>query len=233
LSRLVGYLIAAVVWLGFAMVFVRKRGSAFMLFGAIYLAATVLWVSSGYRLFYPIMPQLYLAFLLGLDTLLRGAGAAAARTAPSLAATRSPLLIACASLLVLLSIYQSIRLPNTRNHIGSIAARTSWLAQNTAADDVIMTEQPVVDFVYSERRTLWYPTTCPDAGELAAYLDSRGVDYVLVAPPRHWQAHFEPTYSDRAQCVLTALDALSSENRVELVHASEVDNVRVFRHSDE
>ena len=187
LPRLVGYLMSAIVWLGFAMIFIRKRGSAFIFFGVVYLATTVVWVSSGRRLFYPIMPQLYFAFLFGIDTILHALAAVAARVAPVFSTARTPMLTAIVSLLVLLSIRQSMTLPDTHNHIGNIEARTRWLAENAGSDDSIMTEQPVVDFVYSRRRSLWYPGGCPKAGELATYLNDRDIDYVLAAPPWRWR----------------------------------------------
>ena len=229
LPHLIGYLISATVWLGFAMVFVRKRGSAFVVFGAVYLAITVLWVYSGRRLFYPIMPQLYFAFLLGIDTILRALVVVTTRLAPNLPARRVVVLTAIASLLVVLSIRQSMTLPDTRDHIGAVGVRTKWLAEHSGADDIIMTEQPVVDFVYSQRRSMWYPGGCLEAGSLANFLNSREIDYVLVAPRWQWNAQYDPTYSDSAQCVLAALETLNKENRTELAFASDPDHVQVFR----
>ncbi len=223
----ISYFVSGLVILGFVACFVRRRSTAFVVFGPVYLALTFVWESAGGRLFHPILPQLILAFLLGVDAVVRGLSAVVSGRA--LTRARLPFLVVFVILLALLSVRKSLRLPDTRLHVGDLQARSSWLTANSAPSDTLMSEVPAVELVYTNRKTVGYPDGCPSPEELTSYLVANQVDFVLVAPQIRWQEEYMPVFSEHTQCVLEALVALQTEGRAEQVFASEVRHLQVSR----
>jgi hypothetical protein len=227
LPRATSYFVSALVIAGFAVCFLRRQATAFVVFGVTYLAVTLVWESNGGRLLYPIMAQLILAFLLSIDAVVRGLLALV--RAPALARARVPLLMLVVLLLALLSLRKSLGMPDTRLHVCDLEARSTWLAANADGSDTLMSGAPAVDFAYSNLRTVGYPDGCPSPPELANYLTTNEVDFVLIAPRVRWEEQYTPVLSDHSQCMLKALAALQSERRAEQVYASLDSQLQVLR----
>lgn len=64
-----------------------------------------------------------------------------------------------------------------RSDIVDLAAGTTWIAANLPSDAVVMTPNPVPDYLYMRRLTVDYPA---DTAQIAATLHS--VDYILIRP---------------------------------------------------
>ncbi len=180
-----------------------------LLWSACYLLIMIVWPWRGPRFLYPIQPQLNLGLLLGVATFLSMIGS----RLQNANVTRSRPVVALVVIgLAFLNIYKNIPLDNSRNHVGDLQARSSWLRRNSEVSAVIMTEQPQTDYLYSGRRTV------PDTGfgsisELQSYLVAKKVDYILIAPEVVWQSQYSPLYSPESSRLLGMLDTLASDGR--------------------
>jgi hypothetical protein len=234
----IGYTISAIVLVGFVRWWVRFGGSLFLLFGVVYFAAIFFWYWNDPRLLYPIQVQLYLAFFLGLEVLLSAfARLSRRRTGPvrnEAASSRvfqpgrvlAPLLV----IFILVSAYKSITIEDSRLHAGDMRSRTRWLEANSLPADVIMTEAPETDFLYSGRKTLAYPGPAVQSAEaLESYLRQRHIQYVLVAPEIKWMTRYQPEYTRNTNRILPLIDTLAVQNRVRLVHSSDPELIRVYQ----
>jgi hypothetical protein len=129
----------------------------------------------------------------------------------------------------LLSVRKSLQIADSRLHVGDLQARTKWLKANTTPSDIIMTEQPTLDFLYSNRRTIYQPDSLVSATELEDYLVKHEVDYVLIAPQLQWQPSYVPSYGDRTIRFLPLIADLVSESLITRVYSSERDLIEVFK----
>jgi hypothetical protein len=225
----IGFVISGIVLLGFAACLVGGRVSAFMTFGAVYLFGTLVWVSEGGRLLYPIFAQILLAFLVGVDVLFSAGMKLVRRARPVSVRARSYVLGAMVVAVSVLSLYQVTKIQDSRIHVGDLAARTQWLMENSAPSAVYMTEQTIIDTVYSGRRVVRYPTGCADAAATWNYIQEHNVSYVLVASHKWWQEVYMPEYTPAAQCVLDALAGLSAAGHVREVYSSGPTLIRVYQ----
>jgi hypothetical protein len=69
-----------------------------------------------------------------------------------------------------------------REKIADLTAGRVWIRDNTPADSLVMTRDPVTDFLYVRRKTLPYPK---EEQDLLKGITDSGADYVIVAPPVH------------------------------------------------
>jgi hypothetical protein len=171
--------------------------------------------------------QLHLGFLLGIEAVLLWITSFGNRDVSH--KLGNALLASAVLILLLLSIHGSLHIDNTRLHVGDLQARTNWLKANATPSDIIMTEAPLTDFLYSGRKTVRQPESLRSAGELEAFLVDQGIDYILFAPQIEWQPNYVPTYSDRTTRLLPQIAVLISENRISVVYSSERDLIKVFR----
>lgn len=135
------------------------------------------------RYLLPLLPFLYLwlleagRWLLGSLRGRRGRPgldpARAGRARAALVALAVPLLL----LLVLRNVQDALH--PVREAMTDLSAGASWIASHTSVDAVVMSKNPVQDYLYARRLTVPYPAR---AGELDAVVAARGVDYVLIAP---------------------------------------------------
>lgn len=89
------------------------------------------------------------------------------------------MLLAAPLLLLLLVRNVQDALHPVREAMTDLAAGAAWIAAHAPADAVVMTKDPVQDYLYARRRTIRYPK---DARDLDATVSGRSVDYVLLAP---------------------------------------------------
>jgi hypothetical protein len=117
---------------------------------------------------------------------------------------------------------------NSQVHAGDLRIRSEWLKTHTRVSDIIMTEQPEADYLYSERKTVPYPHPLPSDEELEVYLISNSIDYILVAPRLGWFSHYSPVYSDQMNDFLPAFERLQANHRIRLVYSLDSDLIRVY-----
>ena len=227
LPILVGFLTFGLIALGYFRWFAKEGLSVFNLFAILYFGALLLWNWIGPRLLYPIQPQLHLGFLLGLEAILVGITSVGNRD--TLLKFGKVMLASAFLVLWLLSVRKSLEIADSRLHVGDLKARTKWLKANTNPSDIIVTEQPPLDFLYSNRRTIYQPDSLVSATELEDYLVKHEVDYILIAPQLQWQPSYVPSYSDRTIRFLLLITDLVSESRITRVYSSERDLVEVFK----
>lgn len=223
-----GYVVSALVFLGFVTWFVKERLSVMLLFALLYLVSITMWGWAGPRLLYPIQPQVNLGFLMGVEAVTLSVGALLSRRN---ALFRSSMLVLAGvvSVLLVTSVVRNWQLDDTRRHVGDLEARSAWLKSNTSEDDIIMTEVPQIDFLYSGRKTVYYPAQISSSDELRDYLARNQVSYVLVAPDARWQNTYRPFYDAPTTRLLELLETLSAQQLVKRLYASESDLVQVFK----
>lgn len=216
--------------------------SAFMLAAVPYLFVLFGWRALGPRLLYPVQPQLFYAFLLGCEALLLGLDASidifrrheTRQRATALASTGT----ACIAV-ALLAAYATISIvaPDDDNHSHALEERGRWFLTNTPPLAIVMSLQPEMDYLYSQRRGLPYPqdiaSFSPD--ELAAYLQATAVDYLVVEKQTGaWRAGDDEspqrTYktNQRLNHLSELAHTLQASGLLELRHTAEDDFFSVY-----
>jgi len=228
LPTILGLFVDALILLGFLRWFRIDGPSLICLFPILYLGVLLVWSWDDPRLLYPIQPPVQYGFLLGVETLLIPMRSYQIRTV-SFRNLGNVILVVTAVALLSVSVYQSFRIDDTRMHVGDLLARTSWLKANTNVNDIIMTEQPETDFLYSGRKTIPYPRSTSSASELEDYLAKNNVAYILIGPVVAWQVHYTPQYSRATKRILPLIENLTSDNRLTLAYSSESDLIRVLK----
>jgi hypothetical protein len=203
-----------------------ERVSIFLLSAPVYLAALFLWLWSGSRLLYPVLPQLYFAFLLGIATV---AGWMARIVRIAVLPTRRALVGTIALCIAALLIYKSLGIDDSRAHTGDLSARTVWVKENTSESAIIMSGEPVVDYVYGERKTVGFPKVSASVEELGNYLETAHIDYILVTPRLQWRALYSPSYDSTTKQLLDKLKQLAADNQITLVYSTGADLIQVFK----
>jgi hypothetical protein len=198
-----------------------------MLFLAAYAATLILWPWEGTRLLYPIQPQLFFGFLVGVETallvmprLLRPAG-----FWTSLAVHLTTIV---AVILILLSAVRVMQPDNSRVHAGDLEARTQWLRLNTPPSAIIVTSAAEIDFIYGGRKTMPYPYPAT-IETLDKYLTHNAVTHILVAPAiRYMQPVYIPEYDQFTTELLSVLADLRDLGKIAPVYDSGPDLIQVF-----
>jgi hypothetical protein len=222
-----GLLFTALVLLGFV-TWIRQEGiSSFNLFPVVYLGVIYFWEWEGVRFLYPIAPQLQMAFLLAMEAVLVWLAGRWRRldTSPLPRAV----FVVVVAVLVLGNLYKSARIESSLLHVGDVYARTAWLKANTLPTDLVMTEEPVVDYVNGERKTVSFREEYASASELAQDLRQKRIQYVLLAPGLWWQARYKPGYSEHLQLVIPLVNELAAAHQLELVYSDPPNFIQVFK----
>lgn len=198
-----GVLLLALLILGGIQWFRRMGLTALSVVIPPYVAVLMVWTWRGPRLLYPIQPQLILAMVLGVSVLsgwLAGQWKRARRdarwfsignselmgnhSAESWRAAarwrRLPLLAILVGVLSLAFVLVDARLASSFRATPNWRERTAWIRANAPADAIILTMHPPVDYIYSGH-TFLDPDNSATSGELAAFLQKNGIDY-LIAP---------------------------------------------------
>jgi hypothetical protein len=231
LPGFVGVLVFLLTAAGLVREAARSRWSPFICFGLVYLLATTyLWRWNGTRMLYPIQSQLQFGLLLGIE--LVAMGVAAHLVWPRLAPGRFVPVVCTAvvCLIVSANVYRATEVRDSRAHVGILPTRTEWIRTHTAPSDTVMTQEPVVDFLYSERHTVPFMDELrkQTADDLYAYIVKRDVTYVLLAPSMTWRPSYAPTYLRETELLARLLAELEAQQRIELVHTDDETGVRVY-----
>jgi hypothetical protein len=170
------------------------------------------------RFLIPILPMLYFYFLHGVTwlvgTLFVQNLKATTRTTFGLAGLIAVVLVA--------RNLQDWRAP-VREQITDLAIGASWLAENAAADAIVMVNEPVPVYVHVQRKTINFPK---NGQELEKYLDNQGIDYVLIAPSL--QSPPSRELDKNVKEILSILEA--SPQQYELVFDDPTNNVSVYKY---
>jgi hypothetical protein len=221
-SILLGLGLLGLLCLGYYRWVAAEGWSVFNLVGICYFVVLLLWNWGDPRLLYPIQPQLYFSFLLGLEAVLLW-GAARAGRSSSRRLVYPCLGGAVAAVVVFWAVGSALAVRDPRDP----RVRTEWLKANSPATAIILTEEPIRDFFFSGRKTLAPPSSLTSADALGAFMDEYGVDYAVVGPrPRR---DLGPEYHEATLRLLSWLEDLEAQGRVELVYESAQDAVKVFR----
>ena len=229
-SLVIGLIICGFLLLGF-MRWVKAEGlSIFLLFMVPYFASLVVWVWKGTRFLYPIEPPLFLCLLLAVQTIGLWGSSLSKRLA-RVANLQRAILPTFVAVLLVMSVYKSITIDDTRLHIGDLEARSNWLKANTKASDIVMTEHPETDYLYSGRKTVFYPDTTDDLQDkdVNEYLQKHNIQYILVAPHTWWQTSYIPAYSTDTNRLLPLLASLATRNRISLVYAEDRELIKIYK----
>jgi hypothetical protein len=228
LPDLSGFVISALVIAGVIRGLVREGPSLFLTFGVVYFGVLFLWVWNDPRLLYPIIPQIHLGFLLALDAIVTWIIRRFAPPFPSIDFRRLVLAAALLVAVVLLTV-RGLQKEGSRLHVGDLQVRTNWINANVPPSAVIMTAAPAVDYLYSGRKTVAYPSPSFSSDQLASYLWDHGVNYILVAPAIQWQEHYVPSYTDETVHLLEVIEGLVGQGRLQLAFSQDRDLVKVFQ----
>lgn len=227
LPDLIRLALFALICIGFAKWFRKEGPSIFMLSSLTYLGALFLWIWIGPRLLYPILPQLFLACLWGIEACIAGFAHRLKITALHRFVRVGMVLVAGG--LAALFLYKSWNIDHSELHVGDLADRTAWVKENTSASAVIMSKEPEVDFLYSNRHTISFPVPRVSEAEFADYLKKHPVDYALVAPTLEWQNSYSPGYDNKTKQILIWLERLTTENRAFKVYSVGSQSIQVFK----
>ena len=198
-----GFAVTLVIATGYGYWFAIERLSVFQLFSVLYFGALWLWAWEDPRLLYPIQPQLFFGLLLGINFILLAIAAIARRT-NSFRRINAQILTVVVFALLLMSVYGTARIENSRQHTGDLQARSSWLKSNTPPTAIVMSEASDIDSLYSERKAIGFTASASSATDLDQYIRTYHIGYILVAPHVAWQQRYIPAYSTQ----ITALSFL-------------------------
>jgi hypothetical protein len=130
-----------------------------------------------------------------------------------------------------LSLNRGLRVEESWRHTGDLRLRTAWL-RDAAPGAVVLSDEPQLDFLYGERRTVRYPTAwrtnLPAVDELAPQLRATGATHVLIAPALAWQPIHQARLNPEGDALLDRVRQLEQRGEARLVHASDGAALYVF-----
>lgn len=228
LPMVMGYLICLVLGIGLIRWLLQEGVSAFSLFALFYMAALSVWNWNDVRLLYPIQAQLHLGFLIGVEAIL-WSGARWLKLPSQRINLLNYTLSGAIAMLLIISLVKSWSIDDSRLHSGDMQERSRWLQVNIPADAIIMSESPVIDYLYSNHKAVPYPWIPDhDATKLAAYLQQNHVTYILSAPTIEWQRVYQPQYSPTANHLLPVIAKLVATGQLQMVYRSPNNFTQVF-----
>lgn len=216
--------VAAMISVGWVLWIARTGLSAGALVGLIYLLVIPIFPRPLVRYLHPVLPQIFLAMLLGA-----GLGARlVCWSRPRLATVAGwwvpAITTAC---LLTASVYKDAVRDDTRSHVGDLELRSEWIRSHTGSEVIVMTEQGQTDFLYGRRHTVPYPG--PSFGGIIwKYLQDRRVDFILLGPDLIWQPSYAPVHSPGTKRILAEIAPLIADGRIVEVHTSRGGWVRVL-----
>jgi hypothetical protein len=162
------------------------------------------------RFLIPIIPFLYFYFLQGMSLL-----------------TKNNVRIAYAVSIVIAFTLLARNLQDWRSPImkqmTDLSIGAGWVAENAAADAIVMVNEPVPSYVHVRRKTINFPKQGQD---LQKYLDNQGIDYIIIAPLLQ-----SPRSTDLEKSVSAALDVMTSAPDIyQLVFEDTENQVFVFQY---
>lgn len=231
LPVLLGYLISGTIIFGYYRWVKAEHLTVFILSSIVYFIALFAWIWDEPRFLNPIAAQLLTAFLLGVSGILLLAARGWQRlTRQDYSHFLNPVLVAFTCLLLLLSLYKSVTISDSRIHIGELYARTAWLRQHTSQEAIFMSEYPVIDYLYSNRLTTSMPLKEISPAELFTFLKQKNIDYILLAPQIAWmKPKFEPRLSQQMTALLPQFEALEQAGQIQIVYQEPDSMIKIYQ----
>lgn len=228
-----GYLICLILGIGLIRWLIQEGLSVFSLFAIFYMAALSIWNWNDVRLLYPILAQLHLGFLIGVEAILwSGTRWLNLTTQPFKQINKA--LSGVVVILLLISLIKSWTIDDSRLHSGDMQERSRWLQVNAPPDTIIMSESPVIDYLYSNHKAVPYPWIPDnDPAKLATYLKQNHVAYILSAPTIEWQHNYQPKYGPMTIRLLPLFTKLVATGQLQIVYHSTDNFTQVFRFTSE
>lgn len=93
----------------------------------------------------------------------------------------------CVGLMLLLNVADNAHdwMHPIRGRVPDLTQGTTWIRHHAPADAVLMTVNPIPDYLYARRQTVGYPYT--EHADLETYIQRNRVAYILVRPNlNHW-----------------------------------------------
>lgn len=229
LTPAVGYAVSILIALGFFWDAFRVRQvSIFTFFAFLYATALFLWVWDGPRLLYPVLPQLFYGFLVGMETAMLPVVFLLRRFRPARVILVGWMVVAI--LITAGHLYKDLTMRGSRAHVGDLQARVVWIRDHADPEAVVLTEDPLVMYLYSQRYTVRFSEELVSAVSLSEFIRQNNVNYILVASQRIWQDEgYHPVYSREIQSLLPLLDELTATGQLTLVHTADEHLVKVFQ----
>jgi hypothetical protein len=132
-------------------------------------------------------------------------------------------LVVFIALALLIRNVQDWRTP-VMNQMTDISLGSSWVAENSPLDSVVMVNEPVPAYVHVRRKTIGFPTAGQD---LEKYLDNQGIDYIVISP-RLQSPRSVALDEDIENQILPALE--SAPGKFIVVYSNPEYNVTVYRY---
>ena len=200
----------------------RSEGTnAFSAFGIVSTLILFFWLWRGSRFLYPLQPQLFIGFILGVEPALTGAVRFFRRRSPvGNPSSAYPVAAATAAISVLLvvSALKSYALENTREHWGDIAARTEWAKAHLPPDAAIFSRRPRTDYLFTGRHSLGFPKRKLTLAEVREILQTSPVTHVLFAPDITFVQPYRPIWDDFSQQIADFIPALLADGSLRLIY---------------
>ena len=133
----------------------------------------------------------------------------------------APILWSVLAISILFNLYSLQRPFNER--VIDLSIGTSWLRENSAPDAIVMSTNPVPDYLYMQRRTVKYNRI--DSIEIQ--LETKEVDYILIHPPLEQHGAEKAVDSFTENNILTYLKG--NPTQFELLFHDQQASVWVFR----
>lgn len=195
--------------------------------GSAYLGVLLFWAwSNNPRLLYPIVPHLLYALFLGCETFLqlifRQRSWRAGRQLSAI------FLVAIIGSLLLIWVSTNLFVPSVV-YVGDLASRTIWLKENAKPEQIVMTEYPLVDYLYLPLQTVNWPTVATEA-QLRDYLLENQVDYLLFAPEiKRDENQNVSNLSENLAKLEPLVKDLERGSQVELLVDNEAENLKIYQ----
>lgn len=208
-------------WYGFRQ---RALSPSVLLFEGFYVGALMLWVGSTTRLLYPVQPFLAAQLLFGV----RALGGAVRRVWPR-GGIRRPVEVAfVGAFLLAASFAKSIHPEPSLDFTRDLRVGTTWLADHSPQEAVVMGRYPQSLYLYCGRQTV--PLTARTAEELEHAFEERHVDYLLLGPALAWRKGDTLGYDRLQSALLPAVAELTARGRLTQVFESAPQElVRIYR----
>jgi hypothetical protein len=228
LPMILGYLVSGLVVFGIVRSLIQEGITQFLLFAILYYGAIFFWWWDDMRLLYPVLPQIHFGLLCGAEWFIFRLTRIFSPRIFSLR-IKNNLLISMVCILFIMAAYNSYKIDDSRLHAGDLRVRSNWIRLNTETSDIVMTEAPVIDYLYSGIKTVPYPSSFSSSSQIEEYLIQNQIKYILIAPMIEWQTSYHPEYSDTTLNILPLIMELSSKGRLKQVHSSKEDLIKVYQ----
>jgi hypothetical protein len=227
--EIVSWLLTAFVLVGLWRARALVVRSTLWSFLAIYALVLLIWPWTELRFLAPVHPLLALAVIGGIEAVASASGRLLRISTPLHRAVARASMVGGVVVLAAVGLVRSIDVEDSREHLGDLRDRTSWIRQATPPQAVVLSEYATIDGLYGERAAQPYPRTAP-YDETA--LRASGADLVLIGPELRWQPLHDPVLSWRGRAMRELVERMRAAGDAALLHADPAAGVWVYELSD-